>query len=203
MVHLPVDSLESYVLLVVDMQYDGIAPSGQIYSPEARKIIPNITELTQLARDSGMRVVHSQHAHRSDYADFGISEYFEPLSCVEGTPGQDFYPGMEPSEEDVVVRKRRYSVFEGTHLDLLLRQWDVKGIFVCGIQTEACVLSTVVEARNKDYKVWMVRDALTGLSEEIHETALQVCGLYFADVIDMATAHRHLGSYQRDRAMRG
>ena len=175
---------EKYAVLVVDMQKDGVEPGGAIFAPVPEEVRAGITRLVSTARENGWPVLHSQHGHRPDGSDFGIAGYFEELSCVEGTPGIEFVVGMEPAPQEVVIRKRRYSAFHDTDLELVLRGLGVTGLLVCGVLTDACVLSTVVDARARDYKVWAVRDALAGTNEELHESALAIYAGYFADVVD-------------------
>ncbi|WP_277050516.1 cysteine hydrolase family protein [Ruania albidiflava] len=175
---------ETYAVLVVDMQKDGVEPGGAIFAPVPDAVRDDITRLVTAAREHGWPVLHSQHGHRPDGSDFGIAGHFEELSCVEGTPGIEFIAGMEPAPGEVVIRKRRYSAFHATDLEMILRQMGVTGLFVCGVLTDACVLSTVVDARARDFKVWAVRGALAGTTEELHESALAIYAGYFADVVD-------------------
>src|SRR5690606_4138844 len=114
---------------------------------------------------------------------FGIAGYFEKPSCVYGTEGIEFIESMQPAKDDIVVQKRRYSAFFDTDLELILRGLGVKGILICGVLTDACVLSTVVDARARDFKVWAVSDALSGTTPEKHLAALDIYEGYFADVV--------------------
>lgn len=179
---IPLDDGDRPALLVIDMQRDGVRPDGAIPAEGAEAVIPAIQALAMTARTNGWPVVFTQHLHRRDLSDFGISALFEPPSCLEGTPGPDIVPELAPAESDYVVQKRRYDAFLSTDLELLLRGLKVTGLFVCGILTDACVLSTVTHARCLDYKVWLVADALAGLTAERHESALDLMRHFFADV---------------------
>lgn len=181
---------EKYAVLVVDMQKDGVEPGGAIFASVPDTVRANIARLVATARDHDWPVLHSQHGHRPDGSDFGVAGHFEELSCVEGTEGIEFVAGMEPAPGEVVIRKRRYSAFHDTDLELVLRQLGVSGLFVCGVLTDACVLSTVVDARARDFKVWAIRDALAGTTDHLHEAALSIYEGYFADVVDTDWAVR-------------
>lgn len=185
---------ETYAVLVVDMQKDGVEPGGAIFAPVPTEVRNNIARLTTAARERGWSVLHSQHGHRPDGSDFGIAGHFEELSCVEGSEGIEFVHDMVPAPGEVVIRKRRYSAFHDTDLDLVLRGLGVSGLVVCGVLTDACVLSTVVDARARDYKVWAIRDALAGTTEELHESALSIFEGYFAEVADTGWALAQIGS---------
>lgn len=185
---LPLEDGERYGVLVVDMQHDGVQPDGAIPAAGALEIIPVIERIVGTAREHCWPVIHSQHVHRPDLTDFGLSRHVEPPSCLEGGRGLEFVPAMAPHPGDTVIRKRRYSAFLHTDLDLVLRGLDVHGLLVCGILTDACVLSTVVDGRGLDYKQWMIGDALAGTSPELHEQTLRVVAGYLADVRDSTWA---------------
>lgn len=67
------------------------------------------------------------------------------------------------------------------------------GLFVCGVLTDACVLSTVVDVRARDYKVWAIRDALAGTTDRLHESALSIFEGYFAEVVGTSWACASIG----------
>lgn len=179
---IPLNDKDRPALLVVDMQCDGVRSDGAIPAEDAELLIPSIRTLAVDARAKGWPVVHTQHVHRSDLSDFGIAELFEPPSCVEGTPGMDIVPELAPEPGDLLVQKRRYDAFFATDLDLLLRGLGVTGLITCGILTDVCVLATVTHARSLDYKVWLVSDALAGLTRQRHGNALDLMSKFFADV---------------------
>lgn len=180
---LPLTSTERYGVLVVDMQRDGLEEGGAIYVAGGPAIVGKVQTVTCIARRAGWPVIHTQHVHRADLSDFGITGYFEEPSCLDGTSGMDFIDQMRPEPGDLVVQKRRYDAFQGTDLDLLLRAQNIRGLFVCGVLTDACVLSTVVHARNLDYKTWMIADALSGTTMQMHQSALAIIDSYFGQVV--------------------
>jgi len=65
---------------------------------------------------------------------------------------------LTPCENEYFVRKHVYSGFVGTRLDLLLRYLDIKNLFVVGFSADACLLTTVIDALWRNYKVVLLRD---------------------------------------------
>jgi len=185
---LPLEAGERYGLFVIDMQYDGVDPDSALPAQGALDIIPTIQELIKVARANDWPVIHSRHEHREDLSDFGLSKYIEPPSCIEGTRGAQIIDELAPAEGDIVVTKRRYSTFQNTELDLILRQLGIAGLITCGILTDACVFSTVAQGRGLDYKFWMVADALAGSTPAAHEATLENMSVWLADVRDAAWA---------------
>ncbi|WP_052344594.1 cysteine hydrolase family protein [Thermocrispum municipale] len=199
--YLPFEDGERYGVLVVDMQRDGVQPDGAIPAHGATDIIPAIEKLTTSARVHGWPVIHTQHVHRADLSDFGLSRHIEPPSCVDGGAGLEFVPPLQPQPGDRIVQKRRYSAFLHTDLDMLLRNLHINGLLICGILTDACVLSTVVDGRGLDYKLWMISDALAGTNPTLHNNALDIMAGWFADIRDTAWAHGAIAT--RPQAIEG
>lgn len=174
-------------LLVIDLQRDFVQPTAPLATPNATKIIPTINELAHACRSYGMPVILTQEMHRPGGQDFGIQGCFEPLHCLENGSGFDLTPELEQAPSDFVIRsKRRYDAFYGTELDILLRNYNIENLLVAGVCTDICVIATVVAARNRDYRCFIMRDAVDGTSAERHEAALQCLGHVFGYVGDAA-----------------
>jgi nicotinamidase-related amidase len=97
-----------------------------------------------------------------------------PPHCIEGTPGIDIVDELAPHADDFRIKKRRYSCFLGTDLDLLLRNLGIETLLVTGVDSNVCVLWTVGEAFQRDYHVRVVEDCVAGSNPEEHEAALLI-----------------------------
>lgn len=186
---LPVDKIRptNTALLVIDMQRDFVDVGAPCEAIGAREIVPTVNALSGWARARGLPVIVTQEMHRADRSDFGIELEFEPLHCIEGTPGVELVPGLTVAESDYrLVAKRRYDCFAGTELDLLLRCKRVENLICCGVCTNICVLSTVIAARNLDYRVVLPVDAVAGTSVALHDAAIGCMSDVFAYVTDSA-----------------
>jgi len=65
---------------------------------------------------------------------------------------------LTPRSNEYFIRKHVYSGFVGTRLDLLLRYLDIKNLFVVGFSADACLLTTIIDALWRNYKVILLRD---------------------------------------------
>lgn len=174
---LPVHKLrpENTALLVIDMQRDFVAQGAIQETPGGRALIPTINLLSAWARERGVPVIFSHEMHRPDHSDYGIELEYDPVHCLEGTPGCELVDGLQTEPGDQRVRgKRRYDAFLGTDLDLLLRSRRVENLICCGVTTHVCVMSTVYTARNLDYRVLLPRDAVAAVSAD-HQAAALLC----------------------------
>ena len=78
----------------------------------------------------------------------------------EPTEAFDYLPEIEPGADDVVVRKQHYSSFLETDLDALLRARGIRDLFVAGFDARVCVTATATDALARDYRVFVLRDAI-------------------------------------------
>jgi nicotinamidase-related amidase len=175
-------------LLVIDMANDFVAAGAVMQTPGGLEIIPGINRLASWARRRGVPVIFTHEAHRSDHSDYGIELEFDPVHCLEGTPGVELVSGLDVQSQDYhITGKRRYDCFFGTDLDLLLRSKRIENIVACGVTTHQCVMSTVFTARHLDYRILLAADACAGVSADHHIAALLCMSDVFAYVTDVDT----------------
>lgn len=85
---------------------------------------------------------------------------------VQNDFGAASAPGLVLPPTAVVVSKATtperdvYSGFEGTDLDARLRALGVRRLYIGGLTTDYCVLSTVCDARRLGYEVVVLADAI-------------------------------------------
>ncbi|ORX81417.1 Isochorismatase hydrolase [Basidiobolus meristosporus CBS 931.73] len=106
---------------------------------------------------------------------------------VEGTPSADFHPEFTPLENEPVVVKRGSSAFYNTDLELLLRANKIQKVILLGISTSNAILSTVLQACEREYGVTVVSDCVYDPKPEIHAFLLECRFTRRIDVIDSAT----------------
>jgi nicotinamidase-related amidase len=117
--------------------------------------------------------VFFQEAHRRNGIDFGRElDGVEGVHCVEGEPGTELWPTLVPEEGEYFIRKRRYSGFFGTELEILLKGIGATTLVLVGALTDVCVHYTFVDAHQHDYHVRVVEDAVIGSTEARHDAAL-------------------------------
>ncbi|MCA1647955.1 MAG: cysteine hydrolase, partial [Chloroflexi bacterium] len=88
--------------------------------------------------------------------------------------------------------KNRFSAFVGTNLDNALLNLGVETLVICGVTTNMCVESTVRDASQRDYRVYVVREAVAELDLTRHEHALRAMAFGFGFVVNQTTAQAAL-----------
>jgi ureidoacrylate peracid hydrolase len=153
--------------------------------------VKQAAELAMAARAAGVPVVFVRLITReSDETPF-LQEWKArrgsngaPL-CREGTPGAEFV-GPQPRARELVFSKKRYNAFSGTGLDATLRGLGVDTLVVAGLTTECCIDSSVRDAFERDYHVFVVSDATACYQPELHEAALKALKLNCAKLATAA-----------------
>lgn len=186
-------------LVVVDMQNDFVAEDAPLEAGHGRAIIPRLKLLRSAIEASGGLVVYTRHAHRQDGTDMGrYRDLYPPIAAgralIDGTPGAEIYPDLDPDPNSPVITKSRYSAFYGTELPTILADSDVDTVAVAGVTTEDCVHATARDAMFRDFWTLVVADASatydhpdlgwgTMSADEVHNAALVVLAQSTADVV--------------------
>ncbi|KRA70553.1 isochorismatase [Caulobacter sp. Root656] len=185
-------------VLVVDMQVDFASPDGVLGAfidmGVVRPALAAAEKLVADARAVGTPVVFVglRTTPETDSAAWnerlrrrGGNPEVDAALCRAGQAGSEFY-GPQPAPGEPVVRKTRYSAFVGTDLDQRLRDMGVDTLVVAGLTTECCVDSTVRDAFDLDYHVFVAADACAAYETDLHEASLKVMELNSAILTDTA-----------------
>lgn len=127
------------------------------------------------ARANDIPVIFIQEVHHPSLIDFGRElDGDEDIHCLEDNPKtaiateqMDFRP------DDFHIRKRRYSAFFGTDLEILLKGLKVDTLILVGGLTDVCVHYTFVDDHQHDYFYRVIEDCVAGGSLEAHNASLK------------------------------
>jgi len=165
------------VLVVVDIQGGAAsaAPTPGIPVMSGRQErVPRVRDLIAHCRSSGVPVVFIQEVHKRDLVDIGRElDGAEGPHCLEGDPETELASWLEPRPEEFVIRKRRYSAFFGTELEIVLKAYRAGTLLLVGGLTDVCIHYTAADAHQHDYAVRVLTDCVAGSSERAHGAALE------------------------------
>ena len=164
-------------LIVVDIQGgppDADSTSSMPFMEGYGDCMDRAPELVAAARAAGVPIVFFQEAHRRDMVDFGRElDGAEGVHLLEGDPGTEISAALGVRPDDYVIRKRRYSCFFGTELEILLKGLGTDTLILIGGHTDVCIHYTFVDGHQHDYFCRVVEDAVAGSSLDAHEAALR------------------------------
>ncbi len=131
-------------LLVIDVQNEYLPFMSAEEKPLAMQMINGCI---WLFRQKGMPVIRVYNSH-PEWGPKPDSEAFA------------FSASVLVTEEDPKIVKGFPSAFKKTDLDKLLKEKGVNTLFLSGLSAAGCVLATYHGALDRDYNVFMVRDAV-------------------------------------------
>jgi nicotinamidase/pyrazinamidase len=137
------------VTIVVDV-LNGFCKHGKLASPRCDAAIPAIRQVIEERQRAGDDLIFLADTHDPNDREFEIF----PVHCVRGTAEAEVVPELQPLLKDAsLIRKRRYSGFFETDLEGRLMLARPQQVTVVGVCTDICVLHTVSDLRNRDYRV--------------------------------------------------
>lgn len=150
-------------LIVIDLQNDYF-PDGRFPLWNAEGTLAKVEQAIGQARAKGMPVILVQHV--AD-ASKGVAPFFNT-----GTPGVDIHPRILAAAPDAPIIKSFADSFHKTTLEATLAQLGVDELLVCGMMTQNCVTHTAISKAAEKYKVSILADCCTTVSEILHKIAL-------------------------------
>lgn len=152
--------------LVYDMQVGILAQIGR-----GSEVLHNVRRLLAAARQQRVRTIFMRHYFMpTDLA--GVYQLRQakiwqgqahaadtrPL-IAHGSPGFQLAEGLDPQPGEAVLDKITMSAFEGTPLDIVLRDCGVRAYLIAGVATEVGIEPTLRHSTDLGYIPVLVRDA--------------------------------------------
>ncbi len=155
------------VIIVVDMLKGFLVAGYPLFCGEtARQIIPNVVHLLQQKKEA--TIIYVCDSHKADDTEFDMF----PAHCITGTEETEIIPELLPYK-GIVIPKTRYSAFYNTDLEKILRNLSPEKISVVGVCTDICVMYTVADLRNRDYRVEVPATCVASFDPKTHLWALK------------------------------
>ena len=176
-------------LILVDVINDFFHPQGKNFKPEYEPTLKNILLVLQTAREYGAVVVHAMEGHHPAARQVDFEWKKLPQHCflgdfdAEPAAGVNIHPDSE-----YIVRKRRFSAFFETDLDLLLRETGVERIIIVGVKTHVCVRATAQDGFAYGYRVVLPLEAVNSNYKHLHDASLEDISRYMGEVVPLKNA---------------
>jgi len=158
-------------LLFMDFQ----AAIVSIYTKSDSALVERAAGLLAAGRNAGLTVIHVRVAFRPNLPEVSprnkllssIKNSAQHRQIFEGAAGA-IHAALAPHGDDIVVTKHRVNAFAGTDLDMILRARDIDTLILLGIATSGVVLSTLLDAADRDYRLIVPQDCCADLDAEGH-----------------------------------
>ncbi len=180
-------------LLVLHFQNGVAHPDGvwgKYLFPQVEKngSVGNAKRALDAARQRGMPIIYVNIAWRPGFPELPdntcglLKEAKDNNECLVGSWGADVIDELKPEGNEIIVINFGSDSFEGTDLDLILRNRGVKNLYVVGQCIEHVVATTVKRAVNMGYSAAILKDCTSGFTDQNYDAMVEIMPLY-ADLI--------------------
>jgi nicotinamidase-related amidase len=178
-------------LITIDTQCD-VLDGGPLEIPGTSAALQPMSVLAAAFREAGRPIVHIVRLYDADGANADLcrrkaielgSRFLET-----GAPGSQLAPPLLPSAgaqldhellragkaqalgpQEVAIYKPRWGAFFETPLEDHLRAQSITTVVFCGCNFPNCPRTSIYEASERDFRIVLVRDAISGLYERGEE----------------------------------
>jgi len=182
-------------LLIIDVQYDFLPPTGSLAVKDGQEVIPIINQLRKNHKWDVIALTQDWHpkGHFSfastnkekgaqlftpfEYAP-GKFQMMWPDHCVQGSDGAKFHHDLKREPTDIVVQKGTnlnidsYSGFfdndskAKTDLADQLRRQGITHIYVAGLAYDYCVGFSALDGVKEGFKTYFIEDGARGVAPD-------------------------------------
>ena len=176
-------------LITIDTQCDLALPGAPAEIPGTMDVIPKMKTLLSAYRASGLPIIHIVRLYLPDGSNVDLCRRssVENGMCVlsPDTAGAEMVPDLKPTPDaeldaqillrgeiqtwdsnEFVIYKPRWGAFYKTPLHGHLNTLGVDTLVFCGCNFPNCPRTTIYEASERDYRIVLVEDAVSGIYEE-------------------------------------
>lgn len=153
--------------LVVDMQNDFFR--DQPLLGRRSDLVHAINALALGFRKASRPIIWVKQEFKPDLSDAFLElRKKDKRITIGGTAGAQILPELDVHPDDIVVVKSRYSAFFRTTLDDVLSTLRPDVLVIGGVNTHACIRSTVIDAYQRDLEVIVASECTTSYDDEHH-----------------------------------
>lgn len=155
-------------LLIVDVLSDFDHKDGRRLAEALTQAAPALELALDRARSAGLPVIYA-----NDVAGRWHEGRAELVERARRGPLGEVAERIAPLESEPLLVKGRYSAFDHTPLELVLRERGVERVRLAGTAVEMCVAQTAIDAREAGFQVTVDAAACAAADERNARIALE------------------------------
>ena len=180
-------NFDSLALVTIDTQNDFL-DGGPMEIPGTTQVLPAMTRLLQTFRQTRRPIVHIVRLYKTDGSNVDLCRRAQVEDGVRLAAPDDHGSGLAPEllpvpavelnsqllleggvqqigPQEVVIFKPRWGAFYKTPLEEHLKSLGVDTLAFCGCNYPNCPRTSIYEAGERDFRLILVTDAISGLYE--------------------------------------
>jgi nicotinamidase-related amidase len=174
-------NLPESALLMLHWENALVKPGGKSYKAYGKRVeedntISHAKAVLQAAREKGMFVIFVRIGFRPGYPELGLKKNLSGRNLViverkeyqQGSWDTDIIDELKPIENEPVIWNYSPDGFQATALDHILRNNEIKSLFISGIATNFVVETTMRAAHARGYKSYILMDCCNSSTKEAH-----------------------------------
>ena len=175
-------------LVIIDLQNGFLTPRGSFDKlgydiSKYQNILPVIKSVYKKSKSLGIPIFFSKAIRESSGVDMldRVHKILPKMRrerikkvpiCVRDTWDSEIVDLIKPSPKDLIVEKRRDSIFQDTEFELWLKAQKIDLLIFTGVDSSICVESSLRDAFNKGWDVILLSDATASLNERFYKSTL-------------------------------
>jgi nicotinamidase-related amidase len=203
-------NLKSSALLTIDTQNDFTLDDAPVHISGTKEIIPNMAQLLDCYRANKQLIIHVIRLYLGDgsNAELCRRERIESGTKIllPGSPGAELIEVLQPDdyvmldtdrllsgnfqqvgENEFIMYKPRWGAFYRTPLEESLCEHKIDTLVFTGCNFPNCPRTSIYEASERDFRLVLVKDAVSRLSAE-GETEMGEIGVELLATVQLQEA---------------
>ncbi len=168
----------AYVFM--EFQKDFVSETGKLnVVQEGDGFLKNAQKILQFARENNELIIHVHLSFSSDYRELredidGVLALVKQAKAFqEGGRGVEAINPFLPQEKEICLFKNSISCFEGTNLEMQLKEMGITDLVFTGLLSNVCIESSIRDAYDKGFRVFVIEDATSTIDHKGHQHAME------------------------------
>jgi nicotinamidase-related amidase len=155
----------------------------------AAALLERAQKARAVAKAAGMAVMHVRVAFTdADYAavpprNKSFAALGKSRFLTDGSEAAAIHEALAPTDDEEVFTKTRVGAFSTTDLQARLEACGIDTLVLSGIATSGVVLSTLRDAADRDYRLFVLSDCCADMDAEVHRVLMEKVFPRQADII--------------------
>lgn len=180
--------------IFMEFQKDFLTETGKLnVMREGNDFLKKAQKVLRFARENNELIVHVHLSFTPDYRELrddinGVLALVKQTKAFQrGSSGIEAIDPFLPRGKEICLFKNSISCFKGTNLETQLKEMGITDLVFTGLLSNVCIESSVRDAYDKGFRVFVIQDATSTIDETGHQHAMEHVLPLFSTVCTSST----------------